>query len=57
MSPDEIRAWREAIGWSQADLARALSIAAATVSRWEAGERSPPPFVRLALERLAQKLK
>ena len=52
MTADEIRAWREAKGWSQADLARALSIAPATVSRWEACERTPPPFLRLALDAL-----
>lgn len=56
MRPEEIRAWRDERGWSQADLARALSVdgrtAQATVSRWESGKRSPPSFLRLALKAL-----
>lgn len=53
MTPADIRAWREERGLSQADLARALGVTQATVSRWETGERPPPlPMLRLALERL-----
>jgi transcriptional regulator with XRE-family HTH domain len=56
MTPDEIRAWREERGMSQTDLADALSVdgrlAPPTVSRWESGDRKPPPFLRLALKAL-----
>jgi transcriptional regulator with XRE-family HTH domain len=56
VTPDEIRAWRGERGLSQTGLARALSVdgklAPQTVSRWEAGERKPPPFLRLALRAL-----
>lgn len=56
MTPGEIRAWREERGMSQADLAEALSVdgrlAQPTVSRWETGERTQPPFLSLALRAL-----
>jgi len=55
----EIRAWREARGLSQVALASALSVdgkvAPNTVARWERDERRPPPFLRLALERLGRR--
>ena len=55
MTPDEIRQWREARGLGQGDLARALGVSQATVSRWETGDRpATMPLVRLALERLAK---
>lgn len=54
MTPAEIRHWREVRALSQADLARALGCKPPTVSRWEAGERDAPPYLRLALERLAR---
>jgi transcriptional regulator with XRE-family HTH domain len=59
MTPDEIRDYRDERGLSQADLARALSVdgrlAPATVSRWESGDRKPPPFLRLALKALRRR--
>lgn len=58
MTPDDIRAWREARGLSQKDLAEALGVRQATVSRWESGDRpATMPLVRLALERLARKIR
>lgn len=58
MSPDEIRAWREAHGLSTTELARLLGVSQPTVSRWETGARpATMPLVQLALERLAQKLR
>jgi transcriptional regulator with XRE-family HTH domain len=58
VTPDDIRRWREERGLSQADLARLLGVRQATVSRWESGDRPPTlPLVRLALERLGQKIR
>ncbi|MHB1170593.1 MAG: helix-turn-helix domain-containing protein [Longimicrobiales bacterium] len=59
MSPDEIRDVRTRLGWSQSELAEALSVDGRvhpmTVSKWERGETTPQPYLRLALERLAAK--
>jgi len=52
--PSELAAFRVARGWSQHDLARHLGLSSGAVSLWEAGKRTPPRLVRLALERLAQ---
>lgn len=58
MTPDEIRAWREARGLSQAGLAKALGVRQATVSRWETGERpATMPLVALALTALSRKIR
>jgi predicted ATPase/DNA-binding CsgD family transcriptional regulator/DNA-binding transcriptional regulator YiaG len=53
----ELRVRRQALGLSQAALARALGVASNTVARWERGERSirSPELVDLALQRLAGK--
>jgi len=40
-APDLRRHLRERAGISQADVARALGVARPTISRWEAGARSP----------------
>ena len=53
MTPTEIKAWREERGLSQREMADVLGVRQATVSRWESGERVPPPYLRLALEMLA----
>ena len=52
MTSDELRKWREANGYSQARLAKALGIASMTVTRWEMGIRSIPPYLHLALKTL-----
>jgi putative transcriptional regulator len=41
MSPADIAALREKIGFSQAVMAAYLNVAAHTVSQWERGERRP----------------
>ena len=44
----ELRAAREALGWSQAVLAACLGVRQATVSRWETAELPiRPPMARL----------
>jgi transcriptional regulator with XRE-family HTH domain len=59
VSGADLKAWRDARGWTQERLAEALScdgvppVSPNTVARWERDERRPPPYLRLALERLA----
>ena len=57
-SPKIRRAVRESAGISQTDLAKALNVDRATVSRWESGDRRPGPDVLqrylAALDRLAR---
>ncbi|MBN1365180.1 MAG: helix-turn-helix transcriptional regulator [Syntrophaceae bacterium] len=49
MTPEELKQWREANGYSQKGLARALSCHVMTISRWERGAREIPSFLKLAL--------
>jgi transcriptional regulator with XRE-family HTH domain len=49
MTPNDLKKWREANGYSQSGLAKALSVHIMTVSRWERGIREIPPFLHLAL--------
>lgn len=49
MESKELKKWREDHGYSQAGLAKALQVATMTISRWETGTRSIPPFLHLAL--------
>ncbi|MGO9138365.1 MAG: helix-turn-helix domain-containing protein [Syntrophales bacterium] len=49
MTTKELKKWRADNGYSQARLAKALDVAVMTVSRWETGLRSVPPFLHLAL--------
>ena len=55
MTPTQIREWRDRMGWTQDQLAEALGVFPLTVSKWERGVQPPQPYLRLALERLAQK--
>jgi transcriptional regulator with XRE-family HTH domain len=55
MTIDELKRWRAENGYSQAKLAKALCVASMTVSRWEMGIRSIPPYLHLALEALRVK--
>ena len=41
MTPAEIKALRERLGLTQAELAQKLDVALSTVSRWESGGRKP----------------
>jgi len=56
--PKMRRLVRETAGLTQTDLARALDVDRATVSRWESGDRFPAPAVLAryleALDRLAR---
>jgi transcriptional regulator with XRE-family HTH domain len=57
MKPRDLIKWREANGYSQSDLAEALSVHVMTVSRWERGVREIPPFLHLALKYLEMQAK
>ena len=50
------RLLRERVGLTQAELGRALGVDAATISRWEAGLRSPRGQSRGAYARLLERL-
>mgnify|MGYP003759421363 CR=1 FL=1 len=50
MTNEELKHWRAVNGYSQAALAKALGVASMTVSRWEMGIRTIPPFLHLALK-------
>lgn len=58
-TPNDVRAIRARLGVTQHELAELLSangrsITARTVGNWEAGRHPPPPFLRLALDRLVE---
>ena len=50
MTPDKLRKWRKANGYSQSQLAKVLQVHVMTISKWERGERAIPPFLELALK-------
>ena len=50
MDADELREKRKALEMTQAQLAKALGVNVMTVSRWERGLRSIPPYLSLSLE-------
>ena len=52
MTPTDLKNWRHEHKMSQGTLALALGVDVMTISRWERGLRSIPPFLHLALERL-----
>jgi len=49
VTPTDLVEARDQLRLSQVGLARALGIAANTVNRWEAGTRSIPPYLPLAI--------
>lgn len=50
MSSSELKARREALGMTQARLARELEVDVITVSRWERGVYPVPKYIELAME-------
>jgi len=56
MTPDELRAARQALGLTQKGLAERLGVSKDTYNRWEKGRQgfAFPLILRLALEQLAQ---
>ena len=57
MTGADLRAWRERHGMTQVQLAAAIGVPQATVSRWESGTHPirHGTMLRLALERLEQR--
>lgn len=39
MTPDEFKAWRKAMGWSQAEMADALGLSRGSIENYERGSR------------------
>lgn len=56
MKPEEIKAWRERFGLSQAKAAELLPTQLRTWQRWEAGDTEPPPYLLRALRDLEREL-
>ena len=60
MTPEEIRTERQRLGYTQKELAKALGLIGPRVERtiedWEAGRRTPPAYLRLALEMISDRL-
>ncbi len=57
MKPGELRAAREKLGLTQAELAKALGVQRVTVARWETGLRKIPAMMVLALKGLRSGLR
>jgi DNA-binding XRE family transcriptional regulator len=49
MTPDDLRAWRHRLGYSQPQLARIIGVHPQTVRHWERGARTISPLLHLAL--------
>ena len=49
---ETVRKMRKGAGISQRELGALLGVSETTVARWERGERKPPPYLELALERV-----
>ena len=49
MTPEELKALREALGASQAALARALGVGERQVRRWLAGDARVPPAAAILI--------
>jgi DNA-binding transcriptional regulator YiaG len=54
LTADDVVAARRQLGLTQVELARALGVALTTLQRWELGLTRPPPYLRLALDHLAE---
>lgn len=48
----DVKQSREALGFSQAELAQAVGVTTRTIQNWEAGISSPKPLQVKAIERL-----
>lgn len=57
MKPKELQAWRAKHGFSQVKLSKALRVDVMTVSRWERGLNTIPPYLPLALKCMIKQAK
>lgn len=55
LTPEKIRAIREALGMTLTEFAYLLAVAANTVARWEKGDRHPSYAMMVKLTKLAEK--
>ena len=62
MTPQQLREWREAMGWSQKEAAAALGLAVRSYIYFEHGETSAgvprnlvPPYIELAVAELSRR--
>jgi DNA-binding transcriptional regulator YiaG len=56
MTPEQIKALRNKLGWSQPRLAKYLSTSVHTISQWETGHHKPDKRYNQRLERLAKRV-
>ncbi len=56
MTSAEVAALREDLGWSRAEMARFLGVAALTVTRWEDGRSPPTGTSRAVLDAIREAL-
>jgi DNA-binding XRE family transcriptional regulator len=57
MTPEQLKNWRDELGWSQWKLAKLLQVHRRTISAWEHGRQASPPFLPLALAELTRRHK
>lgn len=57
MKPGELKAVREKLKLTQAQLAKALGVDRVTVARWETGLRKLPPMLALAIKGFRSELR
>jgi transcriptional regulator with XRE-family HTH domain len=53
LKPQVLTSWRERMGMSQRDAARALGCSRGAWAGWEAGDKDIPPYIGLAIAALA----
>lgn len=52
LTKEELKEWRESVGWSQERLARELEVSRVSVSNWESGFRPITKTLSLAISKL-----
>ena len=57
MTGKELKEWRKKYGLTHMELSKHLTVAWATVARWEIDARKTPPLLPLALEAIESRLK
>jgi DNA-binding XRE family transcriptional regulator len=55
MTGEELKSWRQRWKITQGKLAGMIGVHRVTIAKWEAGNRSIPPFLHLALKALVSK--
>jgi DNA-binding transcriptional regulator YiaG len=57
LDKEELKRRREGLGITQGELAREFGVDVMTISRWERGTRSIPPYLELALQTVERRYK